>query len=159
MRRRIVGGTLVIMLVVLACLEIPIGLLFSGARRDTFEARVRADAYAIALSVTSATDTASIGPRVKVVRLDADARVVVVDRSGIVQFDSDPIATDGATGSGGVGRNFSNRSEISNTASSRRRRSLSSSSPYQLFVPVAPMELSASACPAVMSTRRCVRPG
>lgn len=112
MRRRIVGGTVVIMIVVLACLEIPIGLLLSGAHREAFEARVRADAYALALSVSSAPDAASVGPRAQVVRLGADARVVVVDRDGRVQFDSDPIATDGTTGRGGIGRDFSSRSEI-----------------------------------------------
>ena len=148
MRRRIVGGTVVIMLVVLACLEIPIGLLFSGARRDAFEARVRADAYAIALSVTSATDAASVGPRAKVVRLAADARVVVVDREGSVVFDSDPIGTDGTTGRGGVGRDFSNRTELPCT-----------SLRYRSFGRGVPTVLSASACRAAMSTPPCGRPG
>jgi signal transduction histidine kinase len=106
-RRRLLASYLVVALLVLAALEIPLGLAYARNERRDLMDKVERDAVALSTLVEDALERGTpVPPQVRAVakRYDADTggRVVVVDSSGRAVVDSAP------TGS----TDFSSRPEI-----------------------------------------------
>ncbi|SDH36993.1 hypothetical protein [Nonomuraea jiangxiensis] len=100
MTRRLLLSYVGLVLLALAALEIPLGLVYADGERDRFAASVERDAAMLAELAEEEIEEGNLAALPDLARQYAGrtgGRVVVVDRSGLVLADS---ATDSATGSG-----------------------------------------------------------
>jgi signal transduction histidine kinase len=112
-RRRLLVSYLAVTVVVLALLEIPLGLTHAHNERQNLTARVERDAVSLA-SLAEETLEAGVRPSPRLREIaaeysrDTGGRVVIVDRRGRAIVDSDSTA---------ASRDFSNRPEIARALS------------------------------------------
>lgn len=95
MRRRLLVGYMSITILVLLVLELPLGFAYATAERQRLLADVQHDALALSIRAhepVDAGDVAALGPIVDAYRTQIGGRVVVVDRTGRLLADSDPLA-------------------------------------------------------------------
>ncbi|MEZ5100880.1 MAG: ATP-binding protein [Thermoleophilia bacterium] len=96
MSRRLLAGYLSLTLIILAILEIPLGLSFARTERQNLTALVERDAVSLAAFAEQAMPPAPAPEVEKLRRTVSDylrqtgARVVVVDEAGIAVVDADP---------------------------------------------------------------------
>ena len=107
MRRRLLAGYLAMAVLVLALLEIPLGISYADSERRELTDRVERDAVALSTLVEDSLEQETALPaQVSGVAADYDhdtgGRVLVVDRSGRAVLDTAPTES----------RDFSSRSEI-----------------------------------------------
>jgi signal transduction histidine kinase len=109
MTRRLLLSYLTLTLLVLAVLEVPLGVTYSRNERRDLEAKVERDAVTIAslsegvLERTGETSVPALAAVARRYGTDTGGRVVVVDRAGNAVIDSRPIPGD---------TSFANRPEI-----------------------------------------------
>jgi signal transduction histidine kinase len=109
MSRRLLLSYLSLTLLVLAVLEIPLGVTYGRNERRDLEGKVERDAVAVAslsegmLERTGETSLAPLQAIARRYKADTGGRVVVVDKAGTALVDSSPIPGD---------RSFSSRPEI-----------------------------------------------
>ena len=109
--------------VVLAVLIVPLGIAHQRTQRDDLTRRVERDAVAVASLATDllrdrTRSAAELREYLVKYTQDTDARVVVVDASGIAQIDTDaPRSTRSKSASSSKERNFSSRPEIAQALS------------------------------------------
>ena len=114
MRRRLLASYLALALVVLALLEIPLGISFARNERRALTDRVERDTVALSTLVEDALEHGTpIPPQVRRTAAGygtrTDGRVLVVDARGRVVFDTSPTQS----------RDFSSRSEIATALAGR----------------------------------------
>ena len=106
MTRRLLASYLTVTLVVLAVLVVPLGLIFADHESDALYAALERDATSSAAVVEDDLE-AGVPPRIDTLLTQyagGGGRIVVVDRRGISQADSEDV--------GGAGEDFRNRPEI-----------------------------------------------
>ncbi len=109
MSRRLLLSYLSLTLIVLAALEVPLGVTYSRNERGDLEAKVERDAVTVAslsegvLEGTGESSVASLRTIARRYQGDTGGRVVVVDSRGSAVVDSNPIPGD---------TSFANRPEI-----------------------------------------------
>jgi signal transduction histidine kinase len=113
-RRRLLASYLALALVVLALLEIPLGISFARNERRALTDRVERDTVALSTLVEDALEHGTpIPPQVRRTAAGygtrTDGRVLVVDARGRVVFDTSPTQS----------RDFSSRSEIATALAGR----------------------------------------
>jgi signal transduction histidine kinase len=93
-RRRLVVGQLAVLLLVLALLSVPLGVLFGRSERRHLEARVKHDVLALALLAEARLTTGATAVDVEGIAADytrrTGARVVIIDPAGAPIVDSAP---------------------------------------------------------------------
>ncbi len=105
MTRRLLLSYLSLTLLVLAALEVPLGVTYARNERGDLESKVERDAVTIAslsegvLEGTGETSASGLAAIARRYRADTGGRVVVVDRRGIAVVDSNPIPGDSSFGS------------------------------------------------------------
>ncbi len=98
-----------ITVLVLLVLEVPLGFAYATAERRRLLANVQHDALALSIRVHESVDAGSaagLGPIVDQYRTEVGGRVVVVDRTGVLLADSDPLQ------GRDPGRSFADRPEF-----------------------------------------------
>ena len=97
MSRRVLLGVLGLVVVVLAALEVPLGVQYARTERRNVETKVERDAVALAslsqtaLRTRSRTQLQAVAAIAYRYRRDTGGRVVIVDRRGVAVIDTDPI--------------------------------------------------------------------
>ena len=95
MRRRLLLGYMTITILVLIVLEVPLGFAYATSERRRLLADVQHDALALSIRAhepVDAGDVGALGTIVDAYRTQVGGRVVVVDRTGRLLADSDPLA-------------------------------------------------------------------
>ena len=96
MSRRVLRGFLGLVVVVLAALEVPLGVQYGRTERRNVEAKVERDAVALASLSQTALRTQSRPQKEAVAAIsyrygrDTGGRVVIVDRRGVALIDTHP---------------------------------------------------------------------
>jgi signal transduction histidine kinase len=113
LRRRLLVSYLAITVLVLVVLEIPLGISFARSERDRLESDVERDAFTLAIRAEETIEQpGTAGSAEELLALvdryedETGGRVVIVDSSGEVLADSDPLAPEEQDS------NFANRPEI-----------------------------------------------
>jgi signal transduction histidine kinase len=114
MTRRLLASYLTVTLLVLAVLVVPLGLIFADHESDALFAALERDATSVAAVVEDDLE-AGAQPRIDSLLTgyaDGGGRIVVVDRNGISQADSEDLSE--------FGEDFTNRPEIAAALSGER---------------------------------------
>lgn len=116
MSRRLLLSYLSVTLLVLAVLEVPLGVTYGRNERSDLESKVERDAVTVAslsegvLEGTGETSVSALRSIAVRYQVDTGGRVVVVDRRGLAVVDSNPIPGD---------TNFASRPEIAQALGGR----------------------------------------